>query len=84
MTFQDGLQDLVDKPVVYSKYIHGSIFHLLFAANGGEAASMFGEHPCISQKMPGFELEWRTLPLQVLLPWNVALRRKRPAPSRRS
>ncbi|SCY79791.1 hypothetical protein [Rhizobium sp. NFACC06-2] len=36
MTFQDGLQDLVDKPVVYSKYIHGSIFHLLFAANGGE------------------------------------------------
>lgn len=36
MTFQDGLQDLIGKPVVHSKYIHGSIFHLLFAANGGE------------------------------------------------
>lgn len=36
MTFQDGLQDLVGKPVVQSKYIYGSIFHLLFSANGGE------------------------------------------------
>ncbi|WP_332303251.1 hypothetical protein [Rhizobium sp. GR12] len=36
MTFQDGLQDLVGKPVVQSKHIYGSIFHLLFSANGGE------------------------------------------------
>ncbi|MFK0208529.1 hypothetical protein [Agrobacterium sp. NPDC090283] len=36
MTFQDGLQNLIGKPVVQSKYIYGSIFHLLFAADGGE------------------------------------------------
>lgn len=37
MSFQDDIQSLVGLPISASKYIYGSIFHLLFASPDGEA-----------------------------------------------
>ncbi|KQS59305.1 hypothetical protein ASG39_18420 [Rhizobium sp. Leaf371] len=37
MTFKDDLQNLMGTPVSQSKYIYGSIFHLMFNVTAGDA-----------------------------------------------
>lgn len=36
MTFENGLRDLVGTTVAQSKYVYGSIFHLVFAVSGAD------------------------------------------------